>query len=156
MASSATNSATNSGGINHAQPAFDTDTSSENVSFAKRSVKCILVGIRCILLGVVGLGTILFPVAMSVALISELCYSYGDTDKSRSVRIKRAVVAMMFAVPIIGPIVTRPLSNELIMYDKEIIPKDNIGDNDYFITCLPFYSTLLINDHMINHFLGFD
>ncbi|MCK5893793.1 MAG: hypothetical protein KAG53_05140 [Endozoicomonadaceae bacterium] len=123
-----------------------TDKSSGNTFFARRSVRTVLLVV----------GAIAFPITMCVVLISELCHSYNGTDIPRTVKIKRAVVAMMFTVPIIGPIVIRQLFNELIMYDKEIIPKDEIYDNDYFIACIPFVSTILIIDHMIHHFFDVD
>ncbi|MCK5893794.1 MAG: hypothetical protein KAG53_05145 [Endozoicomonadaceae bacterium] len=144
MASLSIDSIINSAGVGNVEP--DAYMSSKDISFAKRAVRVFLLGV----------GTIAFPIMMGAALISELCFSYGDTNTPRTVNIKRAVSAMMFAVPVLGPIVVWKWSDELVLHNHMLISESSLDDTEhcYFIMCIPLLSAFIIAREVVDYNLG--
>ncbi|MCK5893791.1 MAG: hypothetical protein KAG53_05130 [Endozoicomonadaceae bacterium] len=139
MAYSSINSTTNFSGVDTDQPSSETTLPGKIAYFAKVTVRIALIGA----------GALLFPATMVVVLISGLFHSYSDKDMPnmpRTVKIKRAVAAMIFVVPVIGPIITLECFGALNMPNGSITKSDvALNLKWYPVLCVPFVSSLLIS-----------
>ncbi|MCK5893788.1 MAG: hypothetical protein KAG53_05115 [Endozoicomonadaceae bacterium] len=142
MASPSTNNLSTTPPIDSSKTIDNQNDSSGKVSFGKRAVKILFIG----------LSTPIFPIMMAVALINELYHSYGNTQ-SRTVKIKNAVATMIFTVPVLGPIVVMKLGVDLYV-NNQIFRCTDVMKDDYSKYCMPFKSTVMTGFKIANHNLG--